>query len=92
MAKKRIHLFISGRVQGVAFRVEMKIRASRLGLAGFVSNLEDSRVEAVIEGDKEKVAKLVKWAKRGPMFAKVTDVEIIEEEYKNEFKGFKIEY
>jgi acylphosphatase len=89
---KRVHLFVSGRVQGVAFRVEMEIRASRLKLSGFVRNLEDNRVEAVIEGEEEKVEKLVKWAKRGPMFAKVTDIEVISEKYTGEFNSFKIEY
>lgn len=90
--KKRVHLFISGRVQGIGFRVEMEIRANRLKVSGFVRNLEDGRVEAVLEGDEEKVDKLIAWAKRGPMFAKVTDIEIIEQDCKGDFKGFKIEY
>ncbi len=90
--RKRVHLFISGRVQGVAFRVEMEIRANHLKLSGFVRNLEDGRVEAAIEGDEEKVDKLVKWTKRGPMFAKVTDLQVIEEEDKTEFDNFKIIY
>ena len=89
---KRVHLFISGRVQGVCFRVEMEIRANRLKLSGFVRNLEDGRVEVVIEGDEEKVGKLVTWIKRGPMFAKVTNLEIIEEDYVGEFNKFKIIY
>ena len=49
-------------------------------------------MEVVIEGSEEKVDKLVKWAKRGPMFAKVTDLQVIEEKYKNEFDNFKIIY
>ncbi len=89
---KRIHLFISGRVQGVNFRIEMKIRANRLKLSGFVRNLKDGRVEAVMQGDEEKVDRLVAWIKRGPMFAKVRDLEIIEEDYIQEFNKFKIIY
>ncbi|KPJ55066.1 acylphosphatase [Parcubacteria bacterium DG_72] len=90
--KKRVHLFISGRVQGVCFRMEMEIRANRLKVPGFIRNLEDNRVEAVLEGDEEKVDKLVTWAKRGPMFAKVTDIQVIEEEPTEEFNKFKIIY
>lgn len=86
----RVHLFISGRVQGVAFRVSMWQKAK--GVKGFVRNLDDGRVEAVLEGEKEKVDKIVEWAKKGPFFAKVTNFEIIEEEYKGEFKNFKILY
>ena len=89
---KRVHLFIFGRVQGVGFRVEMEIRANRLKLSGFVRNLEDGRVEVVIEGDEEKVGKLVTWIKRGPMFAKVTNLETIGEDYIEEFNKFKIIY
>lgn len=89
---KRVHLFISGRVQGVCFRIETKIRANKLGLNGFVRNLENGRVELAIEGKEEKVNKLVEWAKRGPMFAKVTDMQIAEEKYPGDFKEFKILY
>ena len=88
----RRHILISGRVQGVCFRAEAKIRASRLGISGFIKNLEDGRVEATIEGEEKKVEKFVKWTKRGPMFAKVTNVEIMEENYKNEFSKFNIVY
>lgn len=88
----RRHIFISGKVQGVAFRVGLEIRAKLLGLFGFVRNLEDGRVEAVLEGKEKRVNKLIKWSKKGPIFAKVSDVEIIEEKYKNEFKEFNIEY
>jgi len=88
----RRHILISGRVQGVCFRAEAKIRANHLGISGFVKNLEDGRVEAVMEGEEKKIEKFVKWAKRGPMFAKVTNVEIIGEEYVGEFGEFKIIY
>ncbi len=62
------------------------------GVEGFVRNLDDGRVEVVLEGEKEKLAKIVEWAKKGPFFAKVTDIEIIKEEYKGEFKNFNILY
>ena len=72
--------------------METKIRADKLGLKGFVQNLEDGRIQVIIEGDKEKVDKLVNWLKRGPMFAKVTDIQVINENYTGEFKNFNILY
>ena len=92
MSKVRAHIFVSGRVQGVFFRFETRRKARKLGLYGFVQNLSDGRVEAVLEGEKEKVEKLIKWAKRGPFFAKVDNIEIKEEEYQNEFDEFEIRY
>jgi len=88
----RAHLFISGRVQGVFYRLAMRQKAKNFGVKGFCKNFSDGRVEAVIEGEEEKVNKLINWTKRGPMFAKVMNVEIIEEQYKGEFDEFKIVY
>jgi len=88
----RRHVFISGRAQGVCFRQETRLRAKYWGLKGFVKNLEDGRVEITIEGEEEKIEKLIEWIKRGPALAKVTDVEIIDENYKGEFKKFNIAY
>lgn len=90
--KKRVHIFISGRVQGVFFRAEMRGKARKLGLCGFVQNLSDGRLEAVLEGEKEKVEKLIEWAKRGPLLAKVGDVEINWQKYQGEFDDFEIKY
>ncbi len=90
--KIRVHIFISGRVQGVLFRAETRRKARKLGLYGFVQNLSDGRVEAVLEGEKEKVEKLIELAKRGPFFAKVESIEIKEEEYQGEFDSFEIRY
>jgi len=88
----RKHIFISGRVQGVCFRQETRLRARYWGLAGFVKNLKDGRVEIVVEGEEKKTGKLIKWVKRGPAFAKVEKIQIIEEQYKREFKKFDIRY
>lgn len=90
--KIRAHIFISGRVQGVGFRLEMRWKARKLGLYGFVQNLSNGNVEAVLEGEKEKVEKLIKWAKRGPFLAKVDSIEIKDEDYKGEFNNFKVKY
>lgn len=88
--KVRAHIFVSGRVQGVFFRAEICRKARKLGLCGFVQNLSDGRVKAVLEGEKEKVEKLIEWAKKGPFFAKVDNIEIKEEEYQSEFDEFEI--
>jgi acylphosphatase len=88
----RVHLFISGRVQGVFFRLTMRQKARNFGVKGFCKNLSDGRVEAMAEGEEEKVNKLINWAKRGPFFARVDKIEIKEENYKGEFKKFEIVY
>ena len=90
--KVRVHIFVSGLVQGVFFRQGTKNRAEKLGLTGWVRNLPDGRVEIVAEGEKEKIEKLIDWAKKGPIFAKVGNLEFQFENYQAEFKNFEIKY
>lgn len=71
----RLHVFVSGRVQGVFFRDSTQKRALELGLAGWVRNLGDGRVEAVFEGPREAVETMARWCHRGPPTARVEDVE-----------------
>ena len=92
MEKKRIHLLISGRVQGIFFRSQAKEKARELGLTGWICNLADGRVEAVIEGNKEKVEEITDWARSGPVLAKIEKIKMKEEEYQGEFKNFEIRY
>ncbi len=92
MAKKRVHVYISGRVQGVWFRAYTKEEAERLGLKGWVRNLPDGRVEAVFEGDEEAVEAMVRWCQVGSPHSKVTGVEVQEEPYTGEFSDFRIRY
>ncbi|MFB6089074.1 MAG: acylphosphatase [Candidatus Aenigmatarchaeota archaeon] len=73
--KKRTHVFISGRVQGVAFRASTRRKAKKLGISGWVRNLSDGRVEAVFEGEKNKIEQLIEWCRRGPIGARVTDLK-----------------
>jgi acylphosphatase len=76
----RKRLLISGRVQGVWFRGSMQEQADSLGdVKGFVRNLDDGRVEAVVQGDPGMVSKLVEWAHAGPTGARVDRVEVREE-------------
>jgi acylphosphatase len=93
MAEKiRVHVFISGRVQRVFFRIKTKKKADSLGIFGWVKNLKDGRVEAVFEGEKNKVEKIIKWTQHGPLFAKVKNFVLEPEEQKGEFSNFEIRY
>jgi len=76
--KKSIHVIISGRVQGVFFRMETLRTANRYGVCGWVRNLPDGRVEAVFEGMPENVNQVLVWCKTGPPMAAVADVTIEE--------------
>lgn len=68
------HVFISGFVQGVAFRQFVKSSALKLGVSGWVKNLPDNRVEAVFQGDEKAVEQLVVLCKKGPFLSEVKDV------------------
>lgn len=92
MAKKRVHVYLSGRVQGVWFRAYTKEEADRLGVKGWVRNLPDGRVEAVFEGEEEVVGAMVRWCHVGSPHSKVTGVEVHEEPYTGEFTDFQIRY
>lgn len=67
-------LFISGRVQGVGFRFSLANEARQLGLSGWVRNLQDGRVEALLCGPHEAVDRLTRWADHGPTLARVNHV------------------
>ena len=88
----RVHLFVSGYVQGVFFRFNTHKKAVSLNLKGFVKNLDDGRVEVVAEGKRKDVNKLIEFCKKGPLFAKVGNVEIRDEKVTNEFKEFGVRY
>ncbi|MEJ5226546.1 acylphosphatase [Thermodesulfovibrio sp.] len=73
---KKAHLLISGRVQGVFYRAFTREVAESLGLKGWVRNLRDGRVEAVFEGDEDKISIAIERCKEGPPYAKVDSIEI----------------
>jgi len=80
----RKHIFINGKVTGVFFRAFIRERAINLGLNGWVKNLDENTVEAVFEGDKEKVDKMIELCKKGPSEAKIKKIEIVNEKIKGE--------
>lgn len=86
----RAHVLVSGRVQGVFFRDNTKKKADELGVAGWVRNLIDGRVEAVFEGSKKRVEEMVDWVRKGPSFAQVDNFDLVWEDYRGEFKSFEI--
>ena len=90
MPKIRVHIYVSGKVQGVFFRQNTKLQAQSRGVCGWVSNLLDGRVEAVFEGEEVPVKEVVDYCYSGPSFAKVECVEVFFEDYTGEFLDFRI--
>ncbi len=88
MVNVRVHVFVSGRVQGVFFRQNTKRQADSVGVRGWVRNLPDGRVEAVFEGKEPDVKAIVDFCRLGPSSARVDSVEINSEDYKGEFSDF----
>lgn len=90
--QRRVRLLVSGRVQGVFFRARTREEAQRLAVGGWVRNLPDGRVEVLAEGESRAVGSLIAWCRRGPRFADVSDVEVIEEEPGDASPSFDIRY
>ncbi len=90
--KVKAHVIISGRVQGVFFRGKTRNEAEKHNINGWVRNLADGRVEAVFEGEKADVDKLISFAGTGPSRAKVRDLDIKWMDYTGEFNDFQIRY
>jgi acylphosphatase len=89
MSQEVRHLFITGRVQGVAYRASMAREAQALGVAGWVRNRSDESVEAMVAGTAEQVAAIMNWARRGPPAAVVEHIAV--ESGTGEFTGFGFE-
>jgi len=90
--KSRVHVIISGRVQGVWFRASTKDKAEQLGLNGWVRNTRDGDVEAVFEGDEEQIKKMINWCHKGPSMARVENVKVEKQPASDVFNGFSIKY
>ncbi len=90
--KARVHVYIGGTVQGVFFRYHTQEMAKRVGVSGWVRNLRDGRVEAVFEGERKDVDRMVEFCRKGPPSANVKHVEVKPEGYKGEFSGFEVRY
>ena len=77
---RAVRIFVSGRVQGVGFRYFVAGEARALGLAGFVRNLRDGRVDAEVSGSAARIEALIAACRRGPPGSRVDRVEIVESE------------
>ena len=86
----RAHLFITGRVQGVSFRVYTRRQAARIGVTGWVKNRWDGRVEALFEGSEHAVKRAIAWCHDGSPDAHVDRVEVNFEPATGEFRSFTI--
>ena len=87
--KKSVRLFITGSVQGIFFRQFVKDKADKLGVRGYVRNLEDGRVEIFLEGSKENVDNMLEICKKGPPHSQIRNIEEKLESFQD-FKEFKV--
>ncbi len=92
MAKQRVRLLVKGKVQGVFFRQALKVTAKKNNVNGWVRNLHDGRVEALLEGDDVDVSALVEWCHAGSANARVEDIDIKNEKYSGEFSKSEVLY
>ncbi len=90
--KVRAHVIIHGRVQGVFFRLETQKAARQFGVTGWVRNLSDGNVEAVMEGPAAAVDALLDWCGHGPRLARVDKVDITRASYVGEYDSFEVTY
>lgn len=86
----RIRVLVSGRVQGVWYRRSAQAKAKELSITGWAHNLIDGKVEMLCEGEEKNIQEFLVWAKKGPFFARVSDIEVREEEYRGEFASFEV--
>jgi len=89
---KRVRVIVSGIVQGVFFRAATRRAAADLNLTGWVRNMDDGRVETLLEGEDADVDKMILWCHKGPPSAVVEKVTISEEHYTGGFSGFSIKH
>lgn len=86
----RVRVLLDGRVQGVGFRYWTQKTALKQGVAGWVRNLEDGRVETVLEGTSVAVEQMLSLLKRGPIAARVDSCAVEVAEYTGEFSDFEL--
>jgi len=89
---KTVHVFISGKVQGVWFRANTKQQAEQRNVSGWVRNTSDGKVEAVFQGDADAVDDIISWCHQGSSMSEVSDVSVETLDDDKEFQGFNIKY
>jgi acylphosphatase len=88
--RKRVHLVVHGRVQGVSFRESTRVQAGRIGVTGWVRNRPEGTVEIVAEGEAAQLEEFIKWVDVGPSAARVDRVEAAWAEGTGEFAEFRV--
>ena len=87
----KIHVMISGKVQGVFFRISAQDKANELNLTGWVKNIFNNAVEIIAEGDREELSKLTGWLQLGPPNAAIDKISIEwSEQPDRQFSSFEI--
>lgn len=92
MRQSRAHLIIKGRVQGVFYRAFIRDIAIQLGLRGWVRNLSDGSVEALLEGYRDEIERAIAQCYSGPPGARVDDIDVAWEDYQGDVQGFQVRY
>lgn len=87
---KRVHIYVSGRVQGVGFRAFVQHTAQTMNLTGWVKNLYDGRVEVLTEGSEDDINAFIDKLKEGPIGARVDNVDVNWERYQGGQENFRI--
>jgi acylphosphatase len=87
---RRVHLKISGRVQGVFYRATTQDEAQSRGLTGWVRNMPEGHVEAEVQGSPDAVDELIDECRAGPPMAKVTDIEVSDIEPEPDERRFQV--
>ena len=88
---KRVHLIITGRVQGVWYRSYTKDKAQKIGLTGWIRNLENGDVEAIFEGEEKAIEEMIVWCYSGSPLAEIDDIQTMYEKFSDEFEEFTIQ-
>ena len=92
MVKQRVHILVTGKVQGVFFRQATKVIAIKNNVTGWVKNLEDTKVEILLEGDAQNVNSLVDWCHNGPANSRVDEIKIAQQDFLGQYSNFQVLY
>lgn len=87
---KQAHIIISGQVQGVGYRYFVRSNARKLGLTGWVRNITNGKVEAILQGSQDQIEEMLALARTGPMLSDVKDIEVEWEDVKEIFGDLQI--
>ena len=86
----RVHIWVSGRVQGVGFRAHVEYYGSQIGVTGWVRNVSHDTVETIAEGTLDQIGKFIEMVKQGPRASRVDEARVEYETVTGEFKEFGV--